>query len=155
MKEPFVGWKSTHLYTLTNSSGFISISVTATFRHFPHPCHPSRSQIRRPGEEMKQLVFKVETAKNKDNLPQEEMLQPPLSNRENQMTKLSRSAGTRTGLSRYTNKIASLGILLHSLGRSEQSRRHKYSQRVSARKCDIVLENCLLARTWRQSCCSR
>lgn len=57
------------------------------------------------------------------------MLQPPLSNRENQITKLSRSACTGTGLSHYTNKTASLGIPPHSLGCSEQSQPDKYSHR--------------------------
>lgn len=76
------------------------------------------------------------------------MLQSPISNRENQMTKLSGSASTGTGLSHYTNKIASLGIPLHSLGCSEQSQWDKYSHRETTRQ----LVNVTLF--WRIACSS-
>lgn len=64
------------------------------------------------------------------------------------MTKLSRSACTRTGLSHYTTKIASLGILLHSLGRSEQSQWDKYSHREAT--CQLVS----VTSFWRIACSS-
>lgn len=60
----------------------------------------------------------------------------PISNRENQMTKLSRSACTGTGLSHYSTKIASLGIPLHSLGCWEQSQQDKYSHQEAT--CQLV-----------------
>lgn len=74
------------------------------------------------------------------------MLQPPLSNREKQMTKLSGSACTGTGLSHYTNKTASLGIPLHSLGCSEQARRDKDSHQEATRQLVNVTS------FWRIAC---
>lgn len=74
------------------------------------------------------------------------MSQPPMSNREKQMTKLSRSDCSGTGLSPYSNKIASLGIPLHSLGRGEQSQWDKHSHREATRQLVNVTS------FWRIAC---
>lgn len=92
--------------------------------------------------------------KNHD-LTQQGTLQPPISNRQNQGMEPSGSACAGTGLSHCADKIASLGIPLHSLGGSEQSQELWQRGNVSTCKCDITAENCLFACTWRQACCSR